>query len=213
MDKKNIKWVIGIFIGIIAELIFIIILISAYKLSNDINVTNIISITSGGISIALSFVAIWITLSQGNNSNIINVKSQDALNKITEKINQIGIDINNIDLDTLADSVNTMFDQLHEDISTKLKNTNTEDYEKTSNIIDQSINKTKRETKDTFTSLSSNNSIVTALKQYFEQYNKLTDEQKEIVSKSLPYTKGFKLIFKEGKVYTEPLIKKDESSS
>jgi translation elongation factor EF-1beta len=207
------KWIIGILIGVIVELLLIIIFISSFKLSNDSNITNLISISSGLISIALAIVAIWITLKQEVNSNIINASTRGVLDKISDKINKIDTNVSSINMESIEKIIISMFDKLSEDISKKLEedkaNENPISFEKASELVKQSIDKTKEEAKDTLSSLNSSNSVAYTLKNMIEKFNSLTEEQKQLALENSTGI-GYSLLIRDGKV-SKKILDKNKS--
>jgi len=73
------KWLVGVLIGII------LLILSGWILKIP-DVTTYLSILGTGASIALAFIAIYIALSQNNNSQILNVNTMDLLVRIDEKV-------------------------------------------------------------------------------------------------------------------------------
>ncbi|SJZ99705.1 hypothetical protein [Selenihalanaerobacter shriftii] len=93
--NKDWKWLVGVLISII-------ILVMAGWLSNMSNIINYFSFTSNGVSIVLALVAIYISLSQNNTSQILNSKTTDMLAKMYEKIGQVDKKVNKIDPTSLS---------------------------------------------------------------------------------------------------------------
>ena len=73
------NWLVGVLIGII-------LLILSGWIMKISEVTTYLSILGTGASIALAFIAIYISLSQNNNSQILNVNTMDLLVRISEKV-------------------------------------------------------------------------------------------------------------------------------
>lgn len=73
------KWLVGVLIGII-------LLILSGWIMKIPNITTYLSILGTGASIALAFIAIYISLSQNNNSQMLNVNTMDLLVRINEKV-------------------------------------------------------------------------------------------------------------------------------
>ncbi|GEM_PF-1951590 len=73
------KWLVGVLIGII------LLILSGWIIKIP-DVTTYLSILGTGVSIALAFIAIYISLSQNNNSQILNVNTIDLLARIDEKV-------------------------------------------------------------------------------------------------------------------------------
>ncbi|MCW6075486.1 sigma-70 family RNA polymerase sigma factor [Clostridium sporogenes] len=120
LDKKDFKWIIGILIGIISLLSLVIVFIISYKLSDNRDISNIVSIASGLVSIALAFVAIGIALKQDYNSSIINTETQKMLDGLDGKINKIDYMVSKIDLSNLFDLANITKDNF-DNIKTRIE--------------------------------------------------------------------------------------------
>ena len=73
------KWLVGVLIGII------LLILSGWIIKIP-DVTTYLSILGTGVSIALAFIAIYIALSQNNNSQILNANTLDLLVRMNEKV-------------------------------------------------------------------------------------------------------------------------------
>jgi len=73
------KWLVGVLIGVI------LLILSGWIIKIP-DVTTYLSILGTGVSIALAFIAIYIALSQNNNSQILNVNTLDLLARIDVKV-------------------------------------------------------------------------------------------------------------------------------
>jgi hypothetical protein len=87
-STRDWKWLVGVLIGII------ILILSAWMMKIP-NVTTYLSILGTGAFIALAFIAIYISLSQNNNSQILNVNTMDLLVRIDGKVgNDKAVNVN-----------------------------------------------------------------------------------------------------------------------
>lgn len=84
--NRDWKWLIGLLIGIISILIIIIIGIIAVRLSDNIEIVNVISIGAGLVSMVLGIVAIIYAFIQSRESGEQNRQLNVNLNKIDNRI-------------------------------------------------------------------------------------------------------------------------------
>lgn len=124
--NKDWKWLLGILVFIISILILIIIGVISVRLSDNIDIVNVISIGAGLVSMVLGIVAIIYAFIQSK-------ESSNTLSKINEKVNKInGINDRLCTIDTQLQNLNspninsTMFNDMFNDIlndNSKIKDT------------------------------------------------------------------------------------------
>jgi hypothetical protein len=116
--NKDWKWLVGCLISII------VLTISAwmYKLPDAMNY---FSFMASIVSIILALVAIYIALSQNNNSEILNARTADILARVEEKIMNVNEKVNKIDPKEIAliteTRVNGALNQFSEKLYSKLE--------------------------------------------------------------------------------------------
>ncbi|WP_088227775.1 hypothetical protein [Desulfosporosinus sp. FKB] len=107
------KWLIGILVGII-------VLILAGWIMKIPDVGTYLSILGTGVSIALALIAIYISLSQNNNSEILNVNTTNLLARIDEKVGNVNEKVTSINPKEIATLVQTNVNATLDDFSDTL---------------------------------------------------------------------------------------------
>lgn len=83
---KKLRWEINDWIWLVSLLIIIILYLATRKLAQNENLTNYISFASSSISIALAFIAIFISVIQNDSSSKLNNEMQVTLAKLNQKV-------------------------------------------------------------------------------------------------------------------------------
>lgn len=92
--QRDWKWLVGIVLGIVGILILVIIWVLSYRLSDNKDIVNIISIGAGLVSIVLGIVAIIISSIQNNSTQKINMHIEKAIGIMGVKIDNVNEKIN-----------------------------------------------------------------------------------------------------------------------
>jgi hypothetical protein len=100
MKTRDWKWLVGILVG--TNLL----ILSAWIMKIP-DVGAYLSILGTGVSIALALIAIYISLSQNNNSQILNVNTMDVLARIDEKVRNVNEKVDKFDSKEIAEIIET----------------------------------------------------------------------------------------------------------
>lgn len=113
-------WLVGILIGII-------VLILSVSIMKIRDIGTYLSILGTGASVALALIAIYISLSQNNNAEILNVITTNLLARIDEKfgsVNEKVTNINPLEISALDQAnVNAILEQFSDTLFEKLEKT------------------------------------------------------------------------------------------
>ncbi|QPQ35913.1 hypothetical protein [Lysinibacillus sp. JNUCC-52] len=110
MDERDLKWLIGILIGII-------ILILTFRLGDNMDVVNLFSFISSAVSIALALVAILIALNQSRDNEELSTHLKTTMAIMNEKLKSVDEKVNKIDPDVLSRALQQKIDNVITDIS------------------------------------------------------------------------------------------------
>jgi len=183
---RDLYWIIAILVGII-------ILICSIRLSNNINLINIFSFMASGISIALAFVAIGMSIKQESTSSIINSETRNMLSSMNEKIIGLDFKISNIDLESIQDLTSAGFNKLAEKFNKILNEKFTilplsDDSEKIKlkATISKEISEIKEDTSKQIKTIFTNNSYLNATNILMMNLReKFTDTEWDNINKSI----------------------------
>ncbi len=140
---------IGILIGFIIILAFIIIWVISFKLSDNRDMVNIISIGAGLVSIVLGVVAIIVSTIQSNSSRDLNGRMNETIERMDEKINLVQTQMTNLDMSDIPETLKKDFENFeHNVINIITKNAGADVAEKVKNELSENVNKLNKDTSE-----------------------------------------------------------------
>ncbi|MBU3143996.1 hypothetical protein [Clostridium sp. CF012] len=184
MDKDKLKLTNRDLYWIIAILTGIVILVCAVRFSNKIDLINIFTFMASGISIALAFVAIGMSIKQESTSNILNSETRNMLSAMNEKIIGLDFKISNIDFQSIQELTLSGFNKLEDKISKITLGDNTPEKLVLKEAISKEINEAKEETSKQIETILNKN--INSIDKYFYSNPRMKENSvviKDIIAK------------------------------
>lgn len=144
ITNRDFYWIIGILIGIV-------ILVCSIRLSHNANIINIFSFMANGISIALAFLAIGMSIRQELSSNLLNSETRGILISINERIIALDSKVSTIPPENISELTSSSFKKLEDKVNEIINEKVKEGYDPREKAaikeaVSEEVNKANKET-------------------------------------------------------------------